>query len=52
MRPCHLISVKGQMVDIFFIYLTDTSHSESESSGLHQEGNFELEEILQSELGT
>ena len=40
------------MVDIFFIYLTDTSHSESESSGLHQEGNFELEEILQSELGT
>ena len=34
------------------LYLPDRSHSETESSGLHQEGNFELEEILQSELGS
>ena len=33
-------------------YLPDLRHSETESSGFCQEANFELEEILQSELGS
>ena len=33
-------------------YLPDLRHYETESSGFCQEANFELEEILQSELGS